>query len=336
MLKFAIVGYDHVHVLKYLPTIAQHPEVSVVAIAAIGNNKEMAKKASKEYSCRYFESIESVFSLQELNAVYIASTPTKHLEIIRESAKQNVHVLCDKPLSTNLYDADEIISLVDDSNIKLMVPFNPRFQLGITKLKEMIEREMIGKLFYINAVKYGKIPSLISNMDTSWFFDVEQAGCGGFGDIGIHAIDAVCWLSGGEPLRVYAKVGNHIHQDLSIDDIGSAIIEFDNGVIANINSGWANPGKYPSWLDVKFEVLGSEKVVIIDKPYHDFKLCNEEKTEAVSWCRTDISKVVDEFIQSVLEDRKPAITGRDAKRALEVTLAAYRSSTTGEEVMLPL
>lgn len=336
MLKFAIVGYDHVHVLKYLPTIAQHPEASVVAVAAIGNNKEMAKKASKEYSCRYFESIESVFSLQELNAMYIASTPAKHLEIIREAAKQKIHILCDKPLATNLYDADEIISLVDDNNIKLMVPFNPRFQLAVIQLKEMIEKGMIGNLLYLNAVKYGKIPSLIPDIDTSWFFDVEQAGCGGFGDIGIHAIDAVCWLSGGKPLRVYAKVGNHIHQDLSIDDIGSAIIEFDNGVIANINSGWANPAKYPSWLDVKFEVLGSEKVVIINKPYHDFTLYNEEKTEAISWWRSDVSMLVSEFIQSILEDREPAITGRDARRALEVTLAAYQSSTTGEEVLLPL
>jgi len=336
MLKFAVVGYDHVHVLKYLPTLAHHPDVILVAIAAMEENKEMAKKASKGYSCRYFESIESVISLKNLDAIYIGSTPARHLEIIREAAKQGVHVLCDKPLATNLYDADEIISIVDNSNIKLMVPFNPRFQLSVIRLKEMIEKGMIGDLLYINSVKYGKLPSLIQDMNTSWFFDVEQAGCGGFGDIGIHAIDAICWLSGGTPTKVYAKIGKHIHPYLSVDDIGSAFIEFDNGVIANINSGWANPVGYPSWLDVRFEVLGSEKVVVINKPYHDFKLCNAEQIKAVSWWRTDISMLFNEFVQSILEDRDPAITGRDARRALEVTLAAYQSSTTGEEVLLPL
>ena len=336
MLKFAIVGYDHVHVLKYLPTIAHHPEASLVAIAAIERNKEMAKRDSKEYNCKYYESMESVLSLKELDAIYIASTPAKHLEIIREAAKKKVHVLCDKPLATTLCDADEIISLAVNNHIKLMVPFNPRFQLPVIQLKEMIEKGIIGDLLYINSVKYGKIPSLIPDMDTSWFFDTAQAGYGGFGDIGIHAIDAICWLSNGTPTKVYAKIGKHIHHDISIDDIGSAIVELDNGVVANVNGGWVNPVGYPSWLDVRFEVLGSEKVAIINKPYHDFKLCNEEKTEAVGWWRTDISMLVNEFVQSILEVREPAITGRDARRALEVTLAAYQSSATGKEVMLPL
>lgn len=336
MLKFAVVGCDHVHVLKYIPSIAHHPDASLVAIAAMDGNQEMAKKAAKEYRCRYFESIESVFSLKELDAVYIGTTPANHLEIIREAAKEGVQVLCDKPLATNLYDADEIISLADNYSINLMVPFNPRFQLSVMRLKEMLEQGMIGDLLYINSVKYGKIPSLIPDMDTDWFFDVDRAGCGGFGDIGIHSIDAICWLAGGKPSTVFAKIGRHIHHHLALDDIGSAFIEFDNGVIANLHSGWANPAKYPSWLDVKFEVLGSEKVVAIDKPYHDFKVYNEASTEAVSWWRTDVSMLVDEFIQSILQEREPSITARDARRALEVTLAAYQSSTTGEEVMLPL
>lgn len=336
MLKFAIIGYDHVHVLKYLPCIAHHPDVSLVAIAAMDGNKEMAKKASKEYRCRYFESIESVFSLKGLDAVYVGSTPAQHLDIVREAAKEGVHVLCDKPLATNLYDADEMISAADTHRINLMVPFNPRFQLSVMQLKEMVEKGMIGDLLYINSVKYGKIPSLIAGMDTAWFFDVNRAGCGGFGDIGIHSIDAICWLSGGKPSKVFAKIGRHIHNDIPLDDIGSAFIEFDNGVIANLNSGWANPARYPSWLDVKFEVLGSEKVVAINKPYHDFKVYNEESMEAISWWRTDVSMLVNEFIQSILEEREPSITARDARRALEVTLAAYQSSTTGEEVMLPL
>lgn len=336
MLKFGVIGYDHVHVLKYLPIIAHHPEARLVAVAAIERNREPAKKVSEHYRCRYFESLDALFSLQKLDAIYIASTPARHPEIIRKAAEQNIHVLCDKPLATNLYDADEIISLVEKSRIKLMVPFNPRFQLPVMRLKTMIGDGTVGELFYINAVKYGKVPSLISALDTSWFFDPDQAGFGGFGDIGIHAVDALCWLAEGTPRKVYARLGNHIHRGLSTDDIGSAIIEFDNGVIANLNSGWANPSGCPTWLDVKFEVLGSKKVVSINKPYHDFTLYSEHKMETVSWWRTDIDMVVEEFIQSILEDRTPAITGKDALRALEVVLAAYQSSATGEEVSLPL
>jgi len=76
--------------------------------------------------------------------------------------------------------------------------------------------------------------------------------------------------------------------------------------------------------------------VSISKAYHDFTLYNGDKIENINWWRTDIDMVIEEFIQSILKDREPAITGRDAMTALEVILAAYQSSTTGQGVQLPL
>jgi len=120
----------------------------------------LARKNNFDYGqdkcCRYFESVESVLSIQELDAIYIASTPVKHLEIIKEAAKQNINILCDKPLATYLYDADEILSAAEKSGITLMVPFNPRFQLPVIRLKTMIRNGSIRNVLYINAVKYGK------------------------------------------------------------------------------------------------------------------------------------------------------------------------------------
>ncbi|MFQ6072452.1 MAG: Gfo/Idh/MocA family oxidoreductase [Methanosarcinales archaeon] len=89
------------------------------------------------------------------------------MEVVNLAAKNGVHVLCDKPIATNLQDANKMLQ-------------------------------------YIYAVKYGKIP-IIEGVDTSWFFDYDKAGAGGFGDIGIHAIDALRWLSGGEAKKVYAN-----------------------------------------------------------------------------------------------------------------------------------
>ncbi|MDH3443562.1 MAG: gfo/Idh/MocA family oxidoreductase, partial [Deltaproteobacteria bacterium] len=62
----------------------------------------------------------------------------------------------------------------------------------------------------------------------------------------------------------------------------------------------------------------------------------EVKSERIPWWRADISSLVDEFVSAVEQNRSPAITGADARAALEITIAAYRSAATGEPVALPL
>jgi len=158
----------------------------------------------------------------------------------------------------------------------------------------------------------------------------------GFGDIGIHAVDALRWLAGSEAKSVYAKIGRLIHSDIALDDIGTMMIEFHNGVVASQQSGWANPAGNPTWLSVSFEVLGTAGTALIGKPYHDFELADGSKSERVPWWRADIGWLVNEFISAVEADREPAITGSDARAALELMIAAYRSSETGAPIDLPL
>jgi len=335
MLKFGIVGYDHPHIIRYAPTIASHPRVKLSAIAAIGVNRDLARNDSKKFGCPYFEDLDKALSSEELEAIYIGTEPSRHLEVIERVAEKGIHILCDKPIATTLEDADKILSLVDKYRVKFMVPFNPRYQLGVIKVKEMIDSGEIGKLYHIDAVKYGKTPLAISGIDTSWFLDKRKAGFGGFADIGIHAVYALRWFAGGEAKSVYAHIETKVN-DIPVDDIGSAIIEFEGGVIGTLSSGWVNPLGFPTHLDARFKVLGSKKAVAIDKPYHDFTVFDQEKAEYINWWRVDIGSLVDEFINSILEDRKPSITGKDARAALEIIVAAYLSSENGEEVKLPL
>lgn len=335
MLRFAIVGYDHAHLPRYAPTIARHPKVRLSALVAPGANRSLAKHDSERFGARYLERLDALWQGEKIDAVYIGTPPNQHLSVIREIAPRGIHILCDKPLATTLEDADAILALTQRHKAKLMVPFNPRYQTPVMKLKGLLEAGGLGTLKHIHATKYGKLPRWIPGLDTSWFFDKVQAGFGGFGDIGIHAIDALRWLAASEARQVYARVNRMIH-DIAVDDIGTALIEFENGVIASLQSGWVNPKGNPTWLSVSFEVLGTGGSVLIDKPYHDFEVADESRTEQLPWWRADIPMLVDEFISAVEQDRQPAINGADARAALEITMAAYRSAQTRQPVSLPL
>lgn len=336
MLNFAIVGYDHAHLPRYVPVIAGHPQVRLAAAVAAGLNRPLAKQDAARFGFRYLEALDGLWEGDKIDAAYIGTPPNQHLSIIRELAPRAIHILCDKPLATTLDEADAIIELCEKHKVKLMVPFNPRYQLPVMKLKEMIDQGELGEIRHIHATKYGKIPRGIPGLDTSWFFDKAQAGFGGFGDIGIHAIDGLRWLAGAEARSVYARIDRLIHKDIPVDDIGTMLIEFHNGIVASQQSGWANPAGNPTWLSVSFEVTGTQGAALIGKPYHDLELADGTKYERLPWWRADIAWLVDEFVAAVEEDRQPAITGADGRAALEIMIAAYRSAETGQPVSLPL
>ncbi|RLC54281.1 MAG: gfo/Idh/MocA family oxidoreductase, partial [Chloroflexota bacterium] len=232
-------------------------------------------------------------------------------------------------------EADEIIRLAREAGVKLMVPFNPRFQLPLMKVKEALESGEAGELISVFAIKYGKLPTKIPGpTDYGWLIDPEQAGGGGFLDIGIHAVDALRWLAGSEAVRIYAHVGNVLYEGLPVDDIGMMTVEFENGVVGALSAGWANPDSYPTWLDVRFEILTTKEAFLIDSPYHDYWCYGPDRAERQYWWRRDVDGLVNEFARAVLDNREPAISGEDARAALAIALAAYKSSVSGKIIAL--
>lgn len=307
-----IVSYAHLHAPRYAAAIAAHPAVNFVGIAGLGLNADVAEAEARKYGVPYFADYRALLDQPRLDGVYIGTEPTRHLE-----------------------EADALVAVAREAGVRLMIPFNPRFQLPLLKVRERLERGDAGELVSIYATKYGRLPAKAPGpMRTDWFLDPLQAGGGGFLDIGIHALDALRWLAGSEPRRVYACIGNHIHPGLKVDDIGLATIEFDNGVVGVLSAGWCNPDGYPAWLDVRFQILATKGAFLVDNAYHGLWVYGEDWAERRYWWRRDVDGLVDEFVQAILEDREPAITGEDGRAALAMALAAYESARTGQVIVL--
>jgi len=328
-----IVSYAHPHAPKYATAIMTHPQATLVGIAGLGTNNSLAIEEARRYNVPYYDDYEELLSKSEVNGIYVGTEPHRHLEVVSKAAAYHKHVLCDKPIALTLVEADDIIRVARRSKVKLMVPFNPRFQLPVMRVKAALESGEAGRLISIFALKYGKLPTKIpASANYDWLVDPKQAGGGGFLDIGIHAIDALRWLAGSEARWVYARIGTMLYPNLAVDDLGLMTVEFENGVVATLSAGWANPDGYPTWLDVRFEILTAQGAFLIDSPYHDYWCYDSTRASKQYWWRRDVDGLVDEFIHAVLEDREPAITGEDARAALAIALAAYESAETGRLV----
>jgi UDP-N-acetylglucosamine 3-dehydrogenase len=330
-----IISYAHLHAPRYAASIAAHPQARLTGVAGLGVNSEVAQAEANRYTVPYFEHYEDMLSHSDLRAVYVGTEPTRHREVVARASARGLHVLCDKPIATTLEDADAIVALARESGIKLMVPFNPRFQLPLIKVKEALLSGEVGELISIYAVKHGRLPTKARGpQNAAWFLDPAQAGGGGFLDIGIHAIDALRWLANAEARLVYAHIGTMIHGGLAGDDLGTMTVEFENGVVAALSAGWANPDGYPTWLDVRFEILTTKRIFLINSPYHDFAVFSQQRAERRYWWRRDVDGLVNDFVQAIHQDREPAITGEDGRAALAIALAAYGSSASGKVVTL--
>jgi UDP-N-acetylglucosamine 3-dehydrogenase len=333
--SIGVVSYAHLHAPRYAAAIAAHPQARLAGIATLGLNAGVARAEAERYGVPYYDEYETLLAQPGLQAVYLGSTPVQHWPVVARAAAYGRHVLCDKPIATTLAEADTIVQTARQAGVKLMVPFNPRFQLPLIAVKQALESGAAGELVAIYAVKYGRLPSKASGpQEAGWFLDPAQAGGGGFLDIGIHAVDGLRWLAGAEARRVYAHVGTLIHPDLASDDLGVMTVEFDNGVVAVLSAGWANPDGYPTWLDVRFEILTTKQIFLIKSPYHDFTVYSGQRTERRYWWRRDVDGLVDDFVQAILQDREPAITGEDGRAALAIALAAYESARRREVVTL--
>ncbi len=333
--RLGIVSYAHLHAPRYTAAVAEHPLAELAGIAGTGLNDGVARDEAHRYGVPYFDDYRTLLDQTGVEAIYVGTEPTRHLEVVQEAARRGVHVLCDKPIATNLADADAIVVTARRAGIKLMVPFNPRYQLPVMRCKQELASGEAGELVAIYAVKYGKLPTWArSPQQADWFLDPQQSGGGGFLDIGIHAVDALRWLAGAEAVRVYARMGTLVHPQLQAEDLGVMTVEFANGVVGVLSAGWVNPESHPAWLDVRFEVLATQRTYLIDSPYHAFTLYKPEGLERRPWWRRDVYGLVDEFVRAILEDREPAITGEDGRAALAIVLAAYESSKRGQVVDL--
>jgi len=326
-IRLGIVGFDHPHVLRFAPMLAADPRVELAWIAEDGVNRAAAGQMAERLGIPLVAEPTT-----DIDAAYIATRPRRHLDVVGRLAAHGIDLLCDKPIALDAAEGRAIVETARGAGIRLMVPFNPRGQLGPQAVKARLDAGELGEVRLVHVVKVGKVPLTIPGIDASWLVDPAEAGFGGFGDIGMHAMDALRWLIGREATGVYARIHRGVRPDLAVDSIGTATITWQGGTISTLTAGWANPDGFPSFLDARFEVVGTAGAARVDHPYQDIRVADGQRSERVAAARTDAAWNLDVFIRSVQQDTEPPISGEDGLAALELMLAAYRSAELGQPV----
>jgi UDP-N-acetylglucosamine 3-dehydrogenase len=330
MLKIGIIGAGTMGGM-HADCYSQFPNVKVAAIA--DTRIDAAKLIADKYSAQAFANGDELLALKDLDIVDICLPTPYHKENVLKAAAAKKHVFCEKPIARNMADGKEMIEACNKAGVKFMVGHVLRYFHEFVAAKRLIESGAIGKPAIVRATRAAGHPQGWSN----WYSNMQMAG-GVVLDLMIHDLDFLRWCLG-EADHVYAK--GLAYSGIPNVDYALVTIRFKSGVIAHVEGSWAHP---PGFF-VKLEVAGDGGLFEFDSRTSSPLKIGMKVSKAGGGGVEVPQNPVNEspyamelrhFVKCVEEDKEPEVTGEDALRALELSLAALESIRTGMPVKLPL
>lgn len=209
---------------KFAATVGQMGNETTIT-ACGSRDMEHAKAFAEEFSIpKFYDSYEALVMDEEVDAVYIATPNSMHLDNIKMCIEAGKHVLCEKPITTNAKDAEEAFAFAKEKGVFLMEAFWISMLPMHQKIVQMIADGVIGEVKHIRA-DYGYT---VQGERRSRKLDSTLGG-GALLDIGIYNIGFVSMILGYEPEDIYSKARK---TEFGTDDFETMIFGYENGTTA--------------------------------------------------------------------------------------------------------
>jgi inositol 2-dehydrogenase len=299
------------------------PEARLVAVADVAAARARLVAAELEVE-HWFGSLEEMLTHKEMDCVLIATPDKFHAQAVRTAAAAGKNILCEKPLATNLADANTALEAVNKAAVALQVGFMRRYDSGYAAAMKRIEAGEIGEPVIFKSVGRDKdappISAYQSNLNGMLLYNNT-----------IHDFDLARWLMRDEVIEVqtYATVAIRPEVAQYGDIVASVVnLKYRRGAIGNIESYVQAVYGY----DVRTEIVGSKGSILVGSLQQTpatFLTGNGRIQTLADHFLTRFADAyvaeVRDFVQSMLNSRPPRVSGEDGLRALEIAVAAEHS-----------
>jgi len=342
-LSFAIIGAGNIgHVHAQAIAHVEDAQVTVVCDEVEPSGRALTQACGAEWTPSYEEAV----TRPDVDVVSVCTPSGTHAEIAVAAARAGKHLLVEKPIDITLPRADQIIKAAHEARVKLACVFPYRFMLGVRRVREALDGSRLGRLTMADAyVKWYRSQEYYNG---SWRGTWALDGGGALMNQSVHNIDLLQWLAG--PVdSVFGRTAALSHQ-METEDTASALLTFQSGamgVIQGATSCW--PGDR-----ARVELHGDQGTIVLEEGrIVTWKLADAAPGEEERMVALEDSlgsgsqdpkgfsyemhrrQIVD-LVQAIREDRAPAVEGAEARKAVELIRAIYRSAEVGKAVRLPL
>ncbi len=331
-LAFAGTGYiNKVH--------AQAARNLGLELAAVVNYKPDSRlEFGKRFGiARQYETVEALLKDGGVDALVIGTPNYMHAPQAIDALRAGVHVMVEKPMAMNAAEAEQMCQAAKQSGALLMVAHCWRFDPDVLWLKEQSAR--LGRILrtkgYGVHVHWGP---------GGWFTQKKFAGGGAMADMGIHALDTARFLLGDpQPVSVYAKMGTY-YKNFDVDDTGLLIVEWDNGAVSYIESGWWQP--HADGPEAATQLYGTAGFGQLFPTLLELPNKKEERIEVVKsgfkfprkeHCPQSLYDAqLKYFVECIEKKQTPIPGGREGWVNMKIVDAAYQSAQIGQAIKLTM
>ena len=352
-IKVAIIGVggiSGVHIKAYLA----NPNVELYAFCDI-NEERLKMKAEKFGVTRtYTDKDVMLRELPEIDAVSVCTWNSQHAPCTIAALNAGCHVICEKPMATSAKEAREMQAAAEKNGKLLMIGFVRRFGNDCAIVSDFIKNGYFGELYY------GKATYLRRNgCPGGWFGDKSRSAGGPLIDLGVHVIDLTRYLCGNpKPVSVYgvtfdklkdrpdikdhgnigyASAGKTDNDIFDVEDLASALIRYDNGVVISIEASFSLNIKHD---EGKIELFGTKAGTKMDPELEIYTELNGYMSNVQLNRKTALDfdglfeNEINHFVDCVMNGTECKAPAEDGVTLMEILDAIYESARTGHEVIL--
>ena len=271
---YAVIGLGRI-AGHFMPGVLSTTNSQITAL--VSGHRDKAVRIAAEYgvpqsSIYNYDNFDEIARNPAVGAVYVALPNSMHAEYTIRAAKAGKHVLCEKPMSTNVAEAEAMIAACKAANVKLMIAYRCHYEPTNLQAIRLIRDGALGQVQAIESANGFNIAP------REWRLNKKLAGGGPLFDVGIYSLNACRYLTGEEPSQIsaFASVIDRDGRFNQVEENVSWTMKFPSGIVASCNTtyganmtgyyrvygsrGWldANPAFYYDGLRLRAEFPGTQ------------------------------------------------------------------------------
>jgi predicted dehydrogenase len=325
MIGIAVIGYGY-----WGPNLARNfAEIEGASLAMVcdADQKRLALAQKRFPALAVGTDFDEALRNPDINAVAIATPVHTHYELAKRAINAGKHVLVEKPLTSRVDHAEELVALAEKKGVVLMVDHVFVYSPPVLKMKELVAQGRLGKLFFIDSVRIN-LGLFQHDINVVW-------------DLAPHDLSIVDFLVDRLPVSLSAVGGTHANSD--IEDVAYLNLDYGDGLIANFHVNWLSPVKVRQMIIggserglIYNDLQVDEKIKVYDRGIDVGSDPNERSKALISYRSGDIwspnlatreplSRMAQDFITCVKSGQQPVSDGKSGLRIVRILDAAQRS-----------
>ncbi len=329
------IGERHLNNLK---------KIGIKKLAIYDEDKNKVETLSKKYSVTKFFELDNALRFNP-DFSLICTWPESHVKIANACISNKSHLFIEKPISSDLHGVESMLRRGKSKNLKIAVGFNTRFEKGLCFLKKKLQNGEIGNPISIHSQWGNNLRNWIHPKSTSGHHILKKGG-GVILENGSHELDYLTWIMNDNVESVYCKTSKIKGLKTKTESLASIILNFKSGTIASLDLDYIRP-RYERKChvigdkgDLKWEFQRGESLqnfktkissTVITQLLKSKKL---SKSSFHSQVNDMYMKEMNDFLSSIIQNRKPMVDGWSGFETLKISLAALKSSKSKKAISI--